>query len=103
MQILIDDEAEMKASDRDLNLKEFTVAKTVSDALHLLNTNPRFDRMYLDGRLPDGSWEDVLNWLSEHLDKVPAEIFSCSYSTSREFYPKVGALIATSGRLNQPT
>jgi hypothetical protein len=100
--ILIDDYPELKAFDRDLNLKELTVAKTVEDALHILNTNSKFNRMWLDGKLPDGTWENVLNWLSDHLDKVPDEIFSCSFGTSTRFYPMVEVLYATVKRLKIP-
>jgi DNA-binding NtrC family response regulator len=93
--LMIDDEPELKAFDKDLDLSTMIVAKDVEQGIHVLESNPRFDKLYLDGRLPDGSYLNILLWLSDHLNKVPEEIFSISFSTSRNFLPMVQALQAT--------
>jgi hypothetical protein len=89
---MIEDHPSLKAHDKGLDLSIMTVATSVEDGIKVLSSEPRFDRLYLDGTLGDGSYIDILTWLSDHLDKVPEEIISISFSTSRMFYPMVQAL-----------
>jgi len=65
-----------------------------------ISENDKFDLLYLDGTLPDGSYRDILAWLSDHLDKVPEEIVSISFMTAKNFYPMVQALQKSAGRIN---
>lgn len=97
--LMIDDEPELKIYDKHLVEADMIIARTVAEGIAKLDVYPKFTRLYLDCRLPDGSHRDVLNWLSDHLDKVPVEIFSCSFSTFSDFYPRVHALQKTVERM----
>lgn len=90
--LIIDDEPELKAYDNGLVLENMVVAKTVEEGIQALRQNAKFDKLYLDCRLPDGSHVDILTWLSDHLDKVPESIISVSFQTRDNFYPMVDAL-----------
>jgi DNA-binding response OmpR family regulator len=98
--LMIDDHPDLKAHDKDLDLSTMIVARDIESGIKAFEGNPRFDTLYLDGRLPDGSFRDILIWLSDHLDKVPMEIINVSFSTTMEFYPMVEALQATVRRHN---
>lgn len=92
--VMIEDNPEIKAQDKNLDLKTMTVATSVEEGLLVLADEPCFDRLYLDGNLGDGTYLDILTWLSDHPDKVPKEIISISFMTSARFYPMVQALQA---------
>lgn len=98
---MIEDNPEIKALDKGLDLKTMTVATTVEEGIRILSEEPLFDRMYLDGIIGDDSFVDILTWLSDHLDKVPKEIISISFATSARFYPMVQALQASAKRQQQ--
>jgi DNA-binding response OmpR family regulator len=97
--LLIDDEPELKAFDKGLDLSTMVVAKTVRDGREALDKNERFDKLYLDNRLIGGTGLEILTWLSDHLDKVPKEIISISFMTPDSFYPMVQALQASRERI----
>lgn len=84
--LLIDDEPEAKAIDNGLDLSTMVVAKSVKKGLEELEKGEKFDKLYLDHRLPDGLGITILTWLSDHLDKVPDEIVSISFMTPQLFY-----------------
>ena len=96
--LIIDDEPELKALDKGLDLSGMIVAKTVEEGISALTDNEKFDRLYLDHRLIGGTSLNILTWLSNHLDKVPDEILSCSFSMPPMFYPMVQALQASAHR-----
>jgi len=97
--LIIDDEPELKAIDKGLELSTMTTALSVEDGIEILSKYEKFDRLYLDNRFPyDGTGLDILTWLSDHLDKVPEEIISSSFCTPQLFYPMVQALQASAHR-----
>ena len=98
--LMIEDNPDMKAHDKGLDLSTMFVAKTVEDGIKTLSENDKFDLLYLDGTLPDGSYRDILTWLSDHLEKVPEEIVSISFMTAKKFYPMVQALQKSARRFN---
>ena len=99
--LMIDDQPEGKIYDMGLDGLDMVVAKSVAEGITLLDQNPKVSLLYLDCRLPDGTHRDVLDWLSDHLDKVPAEIKSCSFATFSDFYPRVYTLQKIAERLQK--
>jgi DNA-binding response OmpR family regulator len=99
--LMIDDEPELKAYNKHLDITGMTnIGKTVEEGIKLLSENEKFEVLYLDHRLPDGLGLEILTWLSDHLDKVPNEIFSISFMTPQLFYPMVQALQASAKRVH---
>jgi len=99
--LMIDDQPEGKIYDMGLEGSDMVIAKTVAEGIALLDQSPQFSTVYLDCRLPDGTHRDVLDWLSDHLDKVPMEIRSCSFATFPDFYPRVYTLLKIAERLQK--
>ena len=96
--IIIDDNPELKAIDNGINLEEVDIAKTCEAGIKMLSENEKYETLYLDSVLPDGKGFDVIDWLSDHIDKVPANIFLVSFGFSSSLRPYVEALMATAKR-----
>lgn len=97
--LMIDDEPELKAIENGYDLEEFQIAETLEDGIKFLEEN-EYDILYLDYKLSHGkTGNDVLNWLAEHLDRVPPKIVFISFcSLDPMFQPKIDALLATAKR-----
>ena len=99
--ILIDDNPELKAIDNNLNLEDIDVAKTCEAGIKMLSENERYETLYLDYQLPDGNGFVIIDWLSDHMDKVPTDIFLVSFGHNASLRPYVEALMATAKRNNE--
>ena len=99
--ILIDDCPELKAIDNNINLEETDVATTCEAGIKLLSENEKYDTLYLDHDLPDGNGFAIIDWLSDHIDKVPTNIILVSYGFNSSLWPYVEALMVTAKRNNE--
>lgn len=78
--LLIDDYPELKIFEHgiDRNTINLRIAKTVNSGVYAISNSDTFDKIYLDYKLPDGTGEDVLLYLTANPDKIPKEIVCIS-------------------------
>lgn len=98
MNLIIDDNYELKIMDRGLDQESLDIAETVEEGIRKLSEN-EYERLYLDYKLLGGTTGvDVLNWLSEHLDRVPQEIISVSFWDGNPIQAMADSLLKTRDR-----
>jgi len=90
--LMIDDEPELKAYDKHYDLTQMDVAKTVEEGIEYLQ-NFDYDRLLLDYELGPKKGTEILMWLSDHLDRVPKEIFSISFVGRPVFQNMIQSLL----------
>ena len=102
MKLMIDDEPIAKCIDRGLDPKDLDIAHTFEDGTKMLSDNPVYDVLYLDYKLPyESTGLDVLNWLADHLDKVPREIIPISFGFNETMAPYIYSLKKAADRARQ--
>jgi hypothetical protein len=102
MKLMIDDEPIVKCGGLNLDPKGIDLAETWEDGTKKLSDNPVYDVLYLDYKLPYGSTGlDVLNWLADHLDKVPREIIPISSGFNGTMAPYIYSLKIAADRARQ--
>jgi len=99
--IVIDDEKTLSCLEYRADPLEVTYARTYEEGIALLEQS-RWDELHLDWFL-DESYvgQDVLDWLSEHVECIPASIIPCTdnFMRAKEIRLKAGALMSMRRKL----